>query len=261
MAAMDMFDAVCREGPLNGNLPSPALSAATSSSECSLSETEAIQSLIADDFDPTTSDLFDSPIGSDFQGFETLFSLSLNDYNRIEPILPLDQDILNMPNMSNSIYNYGQDRLPAAPRSVLPLPDAVATLKMAPAPRSRMAMSKPKIARAPKSTPPRRASTGSNPVRLSAPATSINHRAQCACCQSTTTPMWREGPLVNNEPMKLCNACGIRWQKYGTCCLECRYVPRKQEKARGTCPYCQQQLPTNLTTRRRSLGTASAPRR
>ena len=63
--------------------------------------------------------------------------------------------------------------------------------------------------------------------------------------------MWREGPLRNGASMRLCNACGIRWQKYATYCVGCTYIPRKQEKARGVCPHCQVALPPAIVSKRK----------
>eukprot|EP00038_Savillea_parva_P005653 m.159427 g.159427 ORF g.159427 m.159427 type:complete len:545 (-) comp11792_c0_seq1:306-1940(-) len=62
---------------------------------------------------------------------------------------------------------------------------------------------------------------------------------QCACCKSTSTPLWREG----RNGVQLCNACGIRWVKYGIACIGCNYVPRKSESADPFCPRCKAQLP------------------
>lgn len=68
----------------------------------------------------------------------------------------------------------------------------------------------------------------------------------CVCCNCTNTPMWRDG----RGGMRLCNACGIRWQKYGLCCTNCSYVPRKNE--RGTiCRRCNSELPPPELTKRR----------
>eukprot|EP01147_Barroeca_monosierra_P006440 gene6440-9333_t len=75
---------------------------------------------------------------------------------------------------------------------------------------------------------------------------------ECSANYSTITlqertPMWRDGPKTN----RLCNACGIRWQKYGVICAKCSYIPRKAEKCQGICPHCQIPLPLAAPTRRR----------
>lgn len=57
---------------------------------------------------------------------------------------------------------------------------------------------------------------------------------QCACCGCTSTPLWRD--LGKTQP--LCNACGIRWKKYGVICDSCQYVPCKQERDSKTCRRC-----------------------
>ncbi|XP_014495606.1 GATA transcription factor 16 [Vigna radiata var. radiata] len=36
----------------------------------------------------------------------------------------------------------------------------------------------------------------------------------CADCKTTKTPLWRGGPA---GPKTLCNACGIRYRKRGSC--------------------------------------------
>lgn len=56
----------------------------------------------------------------------------------------------------------------------------------------------------------------------------------CICCHTTNTPLWRES---------LCNACGIRFTKYGLMCDYCHFVPNKQEKQSETCPRCGAPLP------------------
>lgn len=76
---------------------------------------------------------------------------------------------------------------------------------------------------------------------------------KCACCGCGNTPMWRDG----RDGQRLCNACGIRWQKYGVCCAVCHYVPRKLENNLGACKRCQAALPPPVPTRRRSSSTSS----
>lgn len=63
---------------------------------------------------------------------------------------------------------------------------------------------------------------------------------QCACCGVTSTPLWRD---IGGQ-LPLCNACGIRFKKYGICCPDCNYVPCKQQRDAKTCPRCQLALPT-----------------
>lgn len=50
--------------------------------------------------------------------------------------------------------------------------------------------------------------------------------------------MWREGP----NKMRVCNACGIRWQKYGYHCSNCHAVPTKKQAETGSCPRCKHAL-------------------
>lgn len=76
---------------------------------------------------------------------------------------------------------------------------------------------------------------------ISRPSTSSLSRKpkQCACCGCTSTPLWRD----MGKDMPLCNACGIRWKKYGVVCDECQYVPCKQERENKHCKRCSAQLP------------------
>lgn len=61
----------------------------------------------------------------------------------------------------------------------------------------------------------------------------------CVCCEATSTPLWREG----RKGDLLCNACGIRWVKYGIACESCKYVPRKSEATKLNCPRCETKFP------------------
>lgn len=76
----------------------------------------------------------------------------------------------------------------------------------------------------------------------------------CACCDCSTTPLWREG----RNGVRLCNACGIRWVKYGIACETCNYVPRKHEAKNINCPRCPGNFlpPEPLALRRRSKSTS-----
>eukprot|EP00730_Choanoeca_flexa_P015862 TRINITY_DN7379_c0_g2_i1.p1 TRINITY_DN7379_c0_g2~~TRINITY_DN7379_c0_g2_i1.p1 ORF type:complete len:329 (+),score=46.33 TRINITY_DN7379_c0_g2_i1:377-1363(+) len=62
---------------------------------------------------------------------------------------------------------------------------------------------------------------------------------QCACCKTTSTPLWRD--VRPNLP--LCNACGIRFKKYGKICETCHYVPCKSERDSKACNRCGDKLP------------------
>ncbi|KNC87064.1 hypothetical protein SARC_00808 [Sphaeroforma arctica JP610] len=57
-------------------------------------------------------------------------------------------------------------------------------------------------------------------------------RKQCASCSTSNTPMWRDSP----DGVPYCNACGIRYKKYGVRCGSCKYIPRKEEKSLHSCP-------------------------
>ena len=39
----------------------------------------------------------------------------------------------------------------------------------------------------------------------------------CACCHTASTPLWRDA----GHGRVLCNACGIRFKKYGLLCATC----------------------------------------
>ena len=56
----------------------------------------------------------------------------------------------------------------------------------------------------------------------------------CASCGTRKTPYWRDGW----DSVVLCNACGIRFNKYRMKCAHCLYIPRKDERALSTCPRC-----------------------
>lgn len=58
----------------------------------------------------------------------------------------------------------------------------------------------------------------------------------CASCQATKTPYWRDSWSTD---LMLCNACGLRFQKFGVRCDTCYYVPRKEEGGFGcACSTC-----------------------
>lgn len=49
--------------------------------------------------------------------------------------------------------------------------------------------------------------------------------------------------------MPLCNACGIRWKKYGIVCDVCQYVPCKQERDSKACKRCKAAMPVSKRSR------------
>jgi hypothetical protein len=64
-------------------------------------------------------------------------------------------------------------------------------------------------------------------------------KKSCSSCGTKKTPYWREGW----EPsIILCNACGIRYQKYKRYCARCIAIARKDDKGRLHCPECHQRL-------------------
>lgn len=58
---------------------------------------------------------------------------------------------------------------------------------------------------------------------------------ECTSCHQTVTPYWRDGW---SEDVMLCNACGLRFQKFAQRCHSCMYIPRKEDGVEDTCPQC-----------------------
>ncbi|XP_020850585.2 LOW QUALITY PROTEIN: GATA-type zinc finger protein 1 [Phascolarctos cinereus] len=56
----------------------------------------------------------------------------------------------------------------------------------------------------------------------------------CASCRTQRTPLWRDA----EDGTPLCNACGIRYKKYGIRCPTCWTVPRKSICPLGHCTRC-----------------------
>ncbi|XP_058381405.1 GATA-type zinc finger protein 1 [Diceros bicornis minor] len=57
---------------------------------------------------------------------------------------------------------------------------------------------------------------------------------RCASCSTQRTPLWRDA----EDGTPLCNACGIRYKKYGTRCASCWLVPRKNVQPKRLCGRC-----------------------
>ncbi|KFO28748.1 GATA-type zinc finger protein 1 [Fukomys damarensis] len=57
---------------------------------------------------------------------------------------------------------------------------------------------------------------------------------RCASCRTQRTPLWRDA----EDGTPLCNACGIRYKKYGTRCYSCWLVPRKTVQPKKLCGRC-----------------------
>lgn len=75
-------------------------------------------------------------------------------------------------------------------------------------------------------------------MRVSRRISSHSAAEGCSCtsCHQTVTPYWRDGWA---EDVMLCNACGLRFQKFAQRCLSCMYIPRKEDGVEDTCPQCQ----------------------
>uniref|UniRef100_A0A8C5LZT8 GATA-type domain-containing protein n=1 Tax=Leptobrachium leishanense TaxID=445787 RepID=A0A8C5LZT8_9ANUR len=50
---------------------------------------------------------------------------------------------------------------------------------------------------------------------------------KCASCKTQKTPLWRDA----EDGTPLCNACGIRYKKYGVRCSGCWNIPKKDGKS------------------------------
>ncbi|XP_037360260.1 GATA-type zinc finger protein 1 [Talpa occidentalis] len=61
---------------------------------------------------------------------------------------------------------------------------------------------------------------------------------RCASCRTQRTPLWRDA----EDGTPLCNACGIRYKKYGTRCSSCWLVPRKNVQSKRLCGRCGMSL-------------------
>ncbi|KAM7142694.1 GATA-type zinc finger protein 1 isoform 1-T1 [Molossus nigricans] len=65
---------------------------------------------------------------------------------------------------------------------------------------------------------------------------------RCASCRTQRTPLWRDA----EDGTPLCNACGIRYKKYGTRCSSCWLVPRKNVQPKRLCGRCGMSLGPHL---------------
>ncbi|KAJ7353821.1 GATA-type zinc finger protein 1 [Desmophyllum pertusum] len=54
----------------------------------------------------------------------------------------------------------------------------------------------------------------------------IQVEKECASCGTFKTPLWRDA----KDGTHLCNACGIRYKKYGIRCVRCWYIPKNKEE-------------------------------
>lgn len=68
-----------------------------------------------------------------------------------------------------------------------------------------------------------------------ASVTSSADGCHCASCLCTITPYWRDGWA---DDVMLCNACGLRYQKFARRCPKCVYIPRKDDSLGGNCVRC-----------------------
>jgi hypothetical protein len=83
--------------------------------------------------------------------------------------------------------------------------------------------------------------------------TPLQLEKECASCGAVKTPLWRDA----EDGTPLCNACGIRYKKYRIRCLQCWYIPKKEEKALPCCPCCGHTFKMSLTRRGSSVNSIS----
>ena len=81
-------------------------------------------------------------------------------------------------------------------------------------------------------------SSGAEKLPKPAVAKASSSGKKCASCGTTNTPYWRDGW----HQCTLCNACGIRFQKYRMRCPNCIYIPRKDETSDTKCRRCGHQM-------------------
>ena len=74
-------------------------------------------------------------------------------------------------------------------------------------------------------------STANKPRRIA----HVPNPKNCISCGTTKTPYWRE---AWSSSVLLCNACGLRYSKFRRRCLDCSYVPRKEDKGSKSCTKC-----------------------
>lgn len=73
------------------------------------------------------------------------------------------------------------------------------------------------------------------PVPESSPEYDIKPIRICYSCSTSVTPYWRDGW---SPGIILCNACGLRFSKYRKVCHTCKWVGKKANYERITCPNC-----------------------
>nr|XP_033779464.1 GATA-type zinc finger protein 1 isoform X2 [Geotrypetes seraphini] len=71
-------------------------------------------------------------------------------------------------------------------------------------------------------------------------------RKCCASCRTEKTPLWRDA----EDGTPLCNACGIRYKKYGIRCFKCWNIPKKEGKTCSKCLICGGRLHLSLSKRK-----------
>lgn len=71
--------------------------------------------------------------------------------------------------------------------------------------------------------------------RAKAKKSTLGSPRLCISCGATKTPYWRE---AWSNSVLLCNACGLRYSKFKRRCLDCSYVPRKEDKGSRVCTKC-----------------------
>lgn len=139
-----------------------------------------------------------------------------------------DHDHMHLDADSADALDAAVDALVAQTAAAVAAADALARPKAAKKTASGASPSQPRAS--PTSYPPQYISAGPGKPRK---------QKQCACCATTSTPLWRD----IGRKLPLCNACGIRYKKYGLICSSCNYVPCKQERTSKVCRRCTTKLP------------------
>ncbi|XP_078515300.1 GATA-type zinc finger protein 1 [Lissotriton helveticus] len=74
----------------------------------------------------------------------------------------------------------------------------------------------------------------------------VSGNKRCASCKTCKTPLWRDA----EDGTPLCNACGIRYKKYGVRCFHCWNIPKKEGKAYSNCANCGRGLRSSMGQRK-----------
>jgi len=144
------------------------------------------------------------------------------------PQRPVEDDADVDADVDMALGNHTDDELPMGSSTATPVPP----------PQQQKRSHKAKAAK-PVAVLPRTSPVQYPPAYVSTGPGKPRKQKQCACCATTSTPLWRD----IGRKLPLCNACGIRYKKYGLICSSCNYVPCKQERTSKICRRCTTKLP------------------